>query len=188
MKWRPYPRHWASGVLWLGDLPEHWQVHPLKRLARVELSNVDKLTVEGEQPVRLCNYVDVYKNERIEATLPFMQASASNEQIRRLSLRRGDVIITKDSETPDDIGVPALVAEDMHDVVCGYHLALIRPKQARAAGGFLQRLMQSAYVRAEFCCSAVGMTRYGLGKYDRECCATRPASRRTSEYCSVPRP
>jgi restriction endonuclease S subunit len=28
--------------------------------------------------------------------------------------------------------------------------------------------MQSAYVRAEFCCSAVGMTRYGLGKYDIE--------------------
>jgi type I restriction enzyme S subunit len=168
VKWRSYPIRRVSKVRWLGNLPEHWQIRSLKRLARVELSNVDKLTVEGERLVRLCNYVDVYKNERIGATLPFMQASASKEQIRRLSLRRGDVIITKDSETPDDIGVPALVAEDMEDVVCGYHLALVRPKQAQADGGFLQRVMQSAYVRAEFCCSAVGMTRYGLGKYDIE--------------------
>lgn len=164
----PYAGYKDSGVQWLGNIPESWDVRPLKLLAQVALSNVDKLTVDGETPVRLCNYVDAYKNERIVATLPFMEASASSEQIRRLSLQRGDVIITKDSETPDDIGIPALVAEDMDGIVCGYHLALLRPHQAQAVGGYLQRVLQSGYVKAEFFCSALGMTRYGLSKYDIE--------------------
>ena len=37
----------------------------LEHLAEVRVSNVDKHTVAGETPVRLCNYVDVYKNELV---------------------------------------------------------------------------------------------------------------------------
>lgn len=166
--YRHYPAYCPSGIPWLGDIPKGWDVRPLKRLANAELSNVDKLTVEGQSPVRLCNYVDVYKNERIVSTLPFMEASASNDQIRRLTLREGDVLITKDSETPDDIGIPALVDESMDGVVCGYHLGLLRPEQRHAIGGYIQRVLQSAYVKAEFFCSALGLTRYGLSKYDIE--------------------
>ena len=36
-----------------------------------------------------------------------MAATASAEQIAKFSLRAGDTIITKDSETPDDIAVAA---------------------------------------------------------------------------------
>lgn len=157
-----------SGVPWLGRVPEGWGVDPLKRLAKTQLSNVNKLAVEGERPVKLCNYVDVYKNERITANMEFMLATASDEQIRRLSIRRGDVLITKDSETPDDIGVPSLVSEDCEGVVCGYHLALLRPHDGIGVGGYLARLLTSASVRAQFSILAVGMTRYGLGKYDIE--------------------
>ena len=163
-----YPKYKDSGVEWLGEVPDGWGVAPLKRLAKTQLSNVDKRSIEGERPVKLCNYVDVYKNERITARIEFMPASASDEQIRRLSIRRGDVLITKDSETPDDIGVPALVAEDLGCVVCGYHLALLRPYDGISIGGYLARLLTSGYVRAQFATLAVGMTRYGLGKYDIE--------------------
>jgi len=30
---KPYPRYKDSGVQWLGDVPEHWEVKPLKRIA-----------------------------------------------------------------------------------------------------------------------------------------------------------
>ena len=56
-----------------------------------------------------------------------MRATASLAEIARFGLRVGDVIITKDSETPDDIGIPALVDSVGSDLVCGYHLAMIRP-------------------------------------------------------------
>ena len=95
-RFRPYPNYKDSGVEWLGTIPAHWEVQRLKNIASVQLSNVDKISVEGEEPVRLCNYVDVYYNERITADLDFMTATATPEQIRRFSLRAGDVLVTKD--------------------------------------------------------------------------------------------
>ena len=38
-----------------------------------------------------------------------MRATATAGEIKRFSLRSGDVLITKDSEVWNDIGVPALV-------------------------------------------------------------------------------
>ena len=123
----PYPAYKPSAVPWLGDMPAHWQVRRLGTIADMRVSNVDKHAREDEFPVRLCNYVDVYKNDRITPIMPFMTATASRDEIERFSLETGDVLITKDSETWDDIGVPALVVESAIDLVSGYHLALLRP-------------------------------------------------------------
>lgn len=60
-------------------------------------SNVDKHSVEGEEAVRLCNYVDVYKNDLITSDMDFMLATASAAQIERLTLHGGYVIISKNS-------------------------------------------------------------------------------------------
>ncbi|MFN7431216.1 MAG: restriction endonuclease subunit S, partial [bacterium] len=100
---------------------------PLVSMAAIRFSSVDKLSEHGERPVRLCNYTDVYKNTYILSDMPFMRATASTAEVARFGLRVGDVIITKDSETPDDIGVPVVVDSTAPDLVCGYHLALIRP-------------------------------------------------------------
>ena len=90
-------------------MPEHWEVRRLRTVAEMRVSNVDKHTREGESPVRLCNYVDVYKNDHITHAMPFMTATASWDEIERFRLAQGDVLITKDSEAWDDIGVPSLV-------------------------------------------------------------------------------
>ena len=76
----------------------------------MRVSNVDKHTIEDELPVRLCNYVDVYYNDLITSALEFMRATASQSEVDRFRLQENDVLITKDSETWDDIGVPALGA------------------------------------------------------------------------------
>ena len=99
-----------------------WPTQRLKFVAAVMPSNVDKLTDPDDVPVQLCNYVDVYKNDRITGDMEFMPASATPAQIARFALRAGDVLITKDSETPDDIAVPAYVDSSAAGVVCGYHL------------------------------------------------------------------
>jgi type I restriction enzyme S subunit len=161
-RFRPYPAYKESGVEWLGKIPAHWEVKRLKSIASVQLSNVDKKTAEGEEPVRLCNYVDVSYNERITANLDFMTASATPDQIRRFSLHAGDVLITKDSESWTDIAVPAVVAEDLPGVLCGYHLAHIRP-DAGCHGPFLARAFSAIGPRDQFQTSANGITRFGLG-------------------------
>lgn len=166
MKYPSYPKYKDSEVEWLGEVPEHWEIRRLKHISEVHLSNIDKHSVEGQRDVLLCNYVDVYKNEKITSQLDFMRSTASDDQINRLTIFKDDVIITKDSETPSDIGVSALTIEDIPDLVCGYHLALVRP--STSSGGFLHYLFKSGFVRAVFEVESNGLTRYGLGKYSIE--------------------
>lgn len=166
MKWKPYPSYSDTRDELLGSIPSHWKAHRLKHLADVRLSNVDKLSVDDQAIVRLANYVDVYKNERITADMDLMVATASDDQIERLTLAAQDVLITKDSESPNDIAVPAYVPEPMEGVVCGYHLALLRPDADRLHGGFLHRWLQGKASQAYFSSHANGMTRYGIGRGD----------------------
>ena len=156
-----YSAYKSSGIPWLGDVPEHWEVRRLRTVAEMRVSNVDKHKVEGEYPIRLCNYVDVYKNDIITQTMPFMSATASRDEIERFRLARDDVLITKDSETWDDIGVPALVGQSADDLLSGYHLALLRPFK-EILGAYLTRTLQSKAVAYQFHVRAHGVTRYGL--------------------------
>lgn len=159
---QPYPAYKYSGVQSLGDVPEHWAVRRQRNVVEVRVSNIDKHTTDGETPVRICNYVDVYKNERITSRIGFMRASASPDEIKRFQLEKNDVIITKDSEAWNDIGVPALVNYAAPDLVCGYHLAILRPRRGAIRGEYLFRALQSKGVASQFHISANGVTRYGL--------------------------
>ena len=150
---------------WLGEVPSHWEVLRLKHRCEVFPSNVDKHSRDDEPPVRLCNYTDVYYNERITPDMQFMAATASPEQVARFTLKAGDTIITKDSETADDIAIAAYVPQDLPGVVCGYHLSMVRPKEA-TAGAFVKRLFDSFYAKARFAVAANGLTRVGLGQYE----------------------
>ena len=151
-----------SGVEWLGDVPEHWEVRRIRNVAQMRVSNVDKHVKSEEIPVRLCNYVDVYKNDLIDGRLDFMRATATADEIARFLLKAGDVLITKDSETWDDIAVPALVTEPIPNLISGYHLALLRPRTGDLTGEFLLRALQSKGVAHQFHVGAGGVTRYGL--------------------------
>lgn len=147
-----------------GELPPGWRLEKLKFFAAVRNSNVDKAIGDDEEPVRLCNYTDVYYNDRITSEISFMEGSATKVEIERFRLKSGQVIITKDSEGWDDIGIPALVAEDMPDVLCGYHLSVFEPGE-ELDGGFLAWLCRSAPLNDQFKLAANGVTRFGLGQY-----------------------
>ena len=160
----PNVRLKPSGVEWLGDIPEHWEVRRLRTIASVKPSGVDKNSIENEQPVLLCNYVDVYKNEVITNKIDFMKATATQDEIRAFELKAGDVVITKDSESWDDIAVPAFVPETLPGVVCAYHLAIVRPNTKLIDGEFLFRAFSSDPIADQFRVSANGVTRYGLAQ------------------------
>jgi type I restriction enzyme S subunit len=151
-----------SGIEWIGEIPSHWEVKKLKYVSEIIPSNVDKHIFPDEIQVSLCNYTDVYKNEKIDLQYEFSKGSCNHNEKDKYQLRKNDVIITKDSETPDDIGVPCLITEDLDNVICGYHLTMLRPIELE--GGFLFRYLQSNFTKSYFCISSNGMTRYGLGK------------------------
>ncbi|MCM3037673.1 restriction endonuclease subunit S [Bacillus pumilus] len=152
-----------SGIEWIGEIPEHWEIKKIKNIANVYSSNVDKKSVEGEKEVLLCNYVDVYYNDSITADINFMKATAKDEQIKTFTLKKHDVIITKDSESPKDIAIPTWVSQDLDGVVCGYHLSLIRCFE-NTLGHYLYYTLESNQIKEQFYTKANGVTRFGLSK------------------------
>jgi type I restriction enzyme, S subunit len=139
-----------------------WRVAPLREIADIRVSNVDKKSTPGETPVLLCNYMDVYANDYIRTDLPFMEATATPAEMQRFSVQGGDVLITKDSETPDDIGIPSVVMDQIESLVCGYHLAQMRPNRALVDSVYLAKQLALPATAAYFAQRATGSTRYGL--------------------------
>ncbi|MDE0324840.1 MAG: restriction endonuclease subunit S [Candidatus Poribacteria bacterium] len=157
-----YPEYKESGVEWIGEIPAHWEVKRLKYVAEILPSNVDKHIYPDEIQVRLCNYTDVYYSDYITVDTVLKKGSCKESEFAKFVLRKGDVIVTKDSETPDDIGVPTYVKDDLDNVVCGYHLTMIR--NFACLGEFIFRFIQSDKTRRYFELNSNGITRYGLGK------------------------
>lgn len=138
----------------------------LHDLTDLRISNVDKKSKADELPVVLCNYTDVYYNSTIRENFHFMEATATAREIEKCGLRPEDVVITKDSEQYDDIGVPAYVMDDVPDLVCGYHLAILRPDVSRLHGRYLFYALSTSSVQKQFHHFANGITRFGLRKAD----------------------
>lgn len=139
----------------------------LAEVAEIEISNIDKRTRVGETLVALCNYTDVYKNWAIsEKHIPnFLQASASASQICKFKLSKGQVAITKDSETRDDIGISCLISNNFENTVLGYHCALITPDSNQLDGGYLNAFLHSDQARRYFENNASGSgMRFSLSK------------------------
>jgi len=164
MSFPRYPTYKATGLEWLPVIPTGWEIRRLKQFCTVFPSNVDKKSIEGEASVKLCNYTDVYYNNSIRAEMEFMDATASEEQVKMLALRAGDVIITKDSETADDIAIATYVPETLPVVICGYHLSMLRPR-ADVNGAYVKRVIDSIYAKSLFAVRANGLTRVGLSQY-----------------------
>ena len=132
--------------------------YKLGDIAEIYISSIDKKSKEGEQSVRLCNFVDIYHNWAITKDLVpnFMIASATDNNIKRFSLKKGYVAFTKDSETRDDIGIPAYIADDLENTVLGYHCALAKPNADILSGKYLNAFLHSDYIKKYFELNATG--------------------------------
>ena len=147
----------------LGRIPEEWEVVELRENISVLLSNVDKKIFNFEQKILLCNYLDVYKNEYINNSISFMRGSANRREIKKFRVSKGNVIITKDSEEFNDIAKSAYVRSEINNLICGYHLALLKPSK-RIDGLYLSKILKLYKVNSFFQRRANGITRFGISK------------------------
>ena len=130
----------------------------LKELSAIQISNVDKKTKENEISVKLCNYTDVYYNWSIYNSMisEFMDATAKVTEINKFSLKKNDVVITKDSETKNDIGKSAIIIDELSNCLLGYHCALIRPNINELDGAYLNAVLNTEFAKKYFELNAGG--------------------------------
>jgi type I restriction enzyme S subunit len=131
---------------------DSWKKYILDDVADIKLSNVDKKIKENEREISLCNYTDVYKNAFInfDKSKNFMIATCNDNEYKKFLLKKGQVAITKDSETRDDIGISTYIEDDFDSVILGYHLSLITPNEEKISGKFLNYWLNTKQAKIYF--------------------------------------
>jgi len=110
-----------SGIEWLGDVPEHWEVKPLKRWVRLNARTLGEKT----SPDFEFRYVDIgsVQTGRLAKELERIRFEAAPSRARRV-LRRGDTII---STVRTYLKAIWYVSEDADDLIASTGFAVLTP-------------------------------------------------------------
>ena len=155
----PHPKLKPSGIEWLGEVPEHWDVVQLFRVTAVIQTGPF-----GSQ-LHQSDYVDegvplINPSHLIEDRIvPDDQDTVTDETARRLMRHRlmaGDVVFARRGE----IGRCAVVGEEESGWLCGTGSMIIRLRDCDAR--YFARVFRSAGFSALLTLNAVGTTMLNL--------------------------
>lgn len=149
-RYKSYPEYKYSGVEWLGQVPEHWEVSPMKWAIARNDGGVwgDDPSGESDTLVLRSTEQTVDGNWRIEEPA-YRALSAADEEFALL--KAGDLLVTKSSGSALHIGKTTLVTPEIEEMQCCYSNFMqrirttddIRPKLA-------WYLMNNGLVREQF--------------------------------------
>ena len=164
---KPYEKYKESRIPWVDELPVAWEEFRLRYLGALDAGGVDKKINEGESLYKSVHYMDVYRGSlrNIFDSPNYLIVSATPQKRDKCILRKGDVLFTTSSETPNDIGHSCVIGEDLNDTLFGYHLLRLRVTD-KIDFQFRKYLFGANYLRTWFSYRAVGMTRYGISSID----------------------
>ncbi len=130
-----------SGVEWIGEVPEHWDIRKLGTIGSTinGVSHDSSYFGEGEPFV---NYSDVYKNYSLPKSVSGLAKSSIQERMV-FSVEKGDVFFTRTSETAEEIGFTSTCLETIPNAVFAGFLIRFRPQ-----AGILDPNFSMYYFRA----------------------------------------
>ncbi|HDZ5054997.1 TPA: restriction endonuclease subunit S [Campylobacter jejuni] len=104
-----------SGIEWLGEIPQHWEVRKLKYLGNFQNGiSINSEAFGAGYP--FVSYGDVYNN----ISIPFNIKGLINSIIidRKIySVKQGDIFFTRTSETIDEIGISSVCLKTIENAV-----------------------------------------------------------------------
>jgi type I restriction enzyme S subunit len=103
-----------------------WKKVKLGEIGEISSAGVDKTIIVAETPVRLLNYLDVYRRDFLFDSELDYWVTAKKNKIENCSVKKGDVFFTPSSEVPNDIGNSAVAMEDILNAVYSYHVVRLR--------------------------------------------------------------
>ena len=164
---KKYPAYKDSGIEWIGEIPEDWEVNRLQTIGVFSASGIDKKISPDEPLVSMVNYMDIYGNpsKEISRNRPLMQVSCATDKIISCNLKKGDLVFTPSSETKEDIGLSALINEDLENTVFSYHTLRLRFEK-EIYHRYKKYLCNNHFVLNQFSRQSKGTTRQILVRDD----------------------
>ncbi len=121
----PYLHYHPSGVEWLEDVPEHWEVVQLGRIGTFSKGSGGTKDDEVPDGIPCVRYGDLYTTHRsfINQTRTYVPPAKASAYT---PIRRGDVLFPTSGETIEEIGKSAVSLMNSR-VLCGGDLIVFRP-------------------------------------------------------------
>jgi len=137
-----------SGVEWLGEVPEHWEVRQLRYLGSCQNGiNIGAEYFGSGSP--FISYGDVYRNPELPRVFEGLVQSTENDK-RIYSVQRGDVLFTRTSETIEEIGFSSTCLTDVKDATFAGFLIRFRPIQNKLLPEYSKFYFRNILLRAFF--------------------------------------
>jgi type I restriction enzyme S subunit len=138
-----------SGIPWLGDIPQHWEVRPLKAVCGIQSGITLGKDYAGhtliEYPyLRVANVQAGHANLDVVKTIRVTKAEAL-----RSMLQSGDVLMTEGGD-PDKLGRGCVWDTPVIPCLHQNHVFAVRPTKSQLDPYFLSALMGTRYARAYF--------------------------------------
>ena len=114
-----------SGIEWLGDIPEHWEVKRLRYVGFCQ-NGVSKGGDYFGSGYPFVNYTDVYGNYELPTMVNGLAQSTDEDQIN-YSVKKGDIFFTRTSETIEEIGITSTCLSSIDNAIFSGFLIRFRP-------------------------------------------------------------
>ncbi|EWG99942.1 restriction endonuclease subunit S [Halomonas sp. BC04] len=151
-----------SGVEWLGEVPAHWEIKPLRYLG--ECQNGINIGAEAfGSGFPFVSYGDVYKNE-VLPTNPKGLVQSSAQDREKYSIKKGDVLFTRTSETVEEIGFSSTCFQDIPSATFAGFLIRFRPVEEVLSPNFSRYFFGNQRLREFFVKEMEIVTRASLGQ------------------------
>ena len=123
---QPYPTYKDSGVGWLGEVPEHWEVRKLGQMGRFAKGSGGSKADESEDGVPCVRYGDLYTYHSFFINDSRGRVPAKMAESSYTPIHHGDVLFAGSGETLEEIGKSA-VNLLTNSAYCGGDVIIFRP-------------------------------------------------------------
>ena len=123
---KPYPEMRDSGTMWLGEVPENWEVRQLGRIGSFFKGRGGTKEDEVEVGVPCIRYGDLYTRHRFFVTNARACVAHEAAETEYTAISYGDILFAGSGETLDEIGKSA-VNLIRGRVCCGGDVIVFRP-------------------------------------------------------------
>ncbi len=107
----------------------------------------------------IVNYMDVFSNSVISCSRLEGRVSLTSDELRNYEVRRGDVLFTRTSETPEEVGMSSVILDEPSQTVFSGFVLRGRPKGEALCDSFKAYCFRSSFVRAQIISKASYTTR-----------------------------
>jgi len=136
-----------SGVDWIGEIPEHWNVKKLRYLG-ITQNGISAGAEYFGSGFPFVSYGDVYKNRQLPIEVKGLAKSTINDR-KQYSIQENDVLFTRTSETIEEIGFASICMKTISESTFAGFLIRFRPTN-KLFKGFSKYYFNSGMMREYF--------------------------------------